>query len=424
MSTKVWIKNFDELAFTPERRIVLDIAQSGLDAIDTSEVVKKYVLLDSNFLVIKEQKYDLSLYKRIIVLGFGKASGLAALALEEVLGNRITEGAIIGLEKVNTKYIHSYTGTHPLPSMHNVNVAKKMAEMIAGVTEEDLVICLVSGGGSALLCWDEKEFEQGVELYQNYLKTGDDIRGLNTVRKHISKVKGGGLIKMLYPATIIGLIFSDVAGEDNSRFVDSGPTYYDDSTEADAQAIIDKYQLGKYELLETPKDKKYFEKVSNVVLVSNMTALQAMKTKSEELGLPATIVSAELLEPADVTLKKITDAANPGQVVLGGSEIKIVVTKPGGRGGRNTYLAAYALPHLLTNDVFAAVASDGLDNGDCAGAIIDENTMLKIREDGVNAEDYVERFDGYSLFELTGNELIFTGPTEANVSDYLILYRK
>jgi glycerate-2-kinase len=154
-----------------------------------------------------------------------------------------------------------------------------------------------------------------------------------------------------------------------------------------------------------------------------MTALQAMKVKSEELGLPAIIVFAELLEPADVTLKKIMDAAVPGQVVLGGSEIKIVVTKPGGRGGRNTYLAAYALPHLLTTDVFAAVASDGLDNGDCAGAIIDKNTMLTIRKDGVNAEEYVENFDGYSLFELTGNELIFTGPTEANVSDYLILYR-
>jgi glycerate-2-kinase len=420
--SKSWINNKPQLATTAERELVLNIAEAGLTAIDTDTVMREFIKLDGQTLTVNDQTFNLAKYKRVLVLGFGKASGKAAKSLDDILGNIITDGVVISLKKSDCKHIRTFVGTHPLPSLENLQVAEQMAELIKNVSADDLVICLVSGGGSALLTWTKEECDQGIKLYNSYLKTGDDILGLNTVRKHISQAKGGGLAKMLYPATVIGLIFSDVAGH-HTNMVDSGPTFKDDSTVADAQAIIDKYQLGDFVLNETPKEDKYFTNVHNITVVSNVTALHAMKDAAEQLGHKAVIVSEELFDPPHTTMQKMLDAAEPGTIVLGGSEIKITVTKSGGRGGRNTYLATYALLHLTHQDTFAAVASDGLDNSDCAGAIVDAQTK-QAAHNKIQITDYLENFDGYSLFEKTGHELIFTGPTEANVSDYLILYRK
>ncbi len=419
---KTYITNREQIATTKERQLVLDIAEAGLNAIDTDSVMRKFIKLDGRTITVKDQTFDLSKYKRVLVLGFGKASGKAAKSLDDILGNEITDGVVISLKKSDCKHIRTYVGTHPLPSLENLQVAEQMAELIKNISEGDLVICLVSGGGSALLTWTKEECDQGVKLYNNYLKTGDDIMDLDMLRKHISAAKGGGLAKMLHPATVIGLIFSDVAGG-HDNFVSSGPTFKDDSTVADAQAIINKYQLGDFILNETPKEDKYFEHIHNITLVSNVTALDAMKKTAENLGHKAVIVSAELYDPPHATMQKMLDAAQPGTIVLGGSEIKLTVTKSGGRGGRNTYLATFALLHLTHQDTFLAMDSDGLDNSDCAGAIVDAQTK-EAAHNKIQITDYLENFDGYSLFEKTGHELIFTGPTEANVSDYLILYRK
>lgn len=419
-----WITNRNQIATTPERELVLTVAEAGLDAIDTAQVVHNSLKLNGTQLSIKNQNFDLSQYQRVLVLGFGKGSSKAAKALDDVLGNHITDGVVISLKTSDCQHIRTFAGTHPLPSMQNVAVAQTMAEMIKDISSDDLIILLLTGGGSALLCWDEQELEQGTRLYNSFLKTGDDIKALNTVRKHISQTKGGGLAKMLYPATVVSLIFSDVAGN-NDHVVVSGPTFLDTSTVADAQAIIDKYDLGLFTLNETPKEQKYFEKVHNMTLVSNVTALEAMKEQAEQLGTKALVVSAEMFTPADKTLDVLLKNAGPGTMVLGGSEIKLVVTKQtGGRGGRNTYLATYALNHLTDQDTLAAVASDGLDNSDCAGAIVDASTKQSLKEKNLNPDEYLANYDGYGLFEKTGHELIFTGPTEANVSDYLILYRK
>ena len=249
---KVWIQNKQQLSKTSARAKVLEIIEAGYNAIDTECVVKASVKLDGSILTIKSQSFDLNDFKNVYVLGFGKASAKAALALESILGDHITDGIVVSIKTADTKRIRTYVGTHPLPSYQNVEVAERMQELIAKIAEKDLVISLASGGGSALLCWTKEECDQGIRLYQNYLKTGEDIKGLNTVRKHISLVKGGGLAKILHPATVVSLIFSDVAG-DNYHFVDSGPTYKDTSTIADAKSIIDQYSLGEYDLLETPK---------------------------------------------------------------------------------------------------------------------------------------------------------------------------
>ncbi len=420
---KTWIQNIQAVATTPERETVLKIVEAGYNAIDTKMVLQSSVQLNGKTLTVKGETFDLSRFKRLFVLAFGKASGRAALVLEHILGDKITAGVAIGITAAPTKIIQTFIGTHPLPSEQNVAIANKMAALIADITEDDLVINLISGGGSALLCWTDDEREQGVRLYQNYLRTGDDIKGLNTVRKHLSQVKGGGLAKMLYPATVISLIFSDVAGN-NYHFVDSGPTYLDASTIADAQAIIDKYSLGKFFLTETPKDPKLFERVHNVPIVSNMIALEAMAQCAKDLDLESSILSAELFETADETLKKISTAAKPGTVILGGSEINLIVDKPGGKGGRNCYFGMKAFRYLGENDVVAAMASDGLDNSDCAGVILDTTSLYRATSMELPLQEYLANFDGYDFFEKLGHELIFTGPTEANVSDFIVWYKK
>jgi len=421
---KRWIKNFDELATTENRKLVLEIAEAGLSAINTEEVILNSIKLENDILVIKDQSFILSKFKRIKVVGFGKASCEAAQALEKVLGDKINEGAVIGLHKVTCDYIETFAGTHPRPSEANIEAGKKIYEIIKDSKEDDLIIVLVSGGGSALLVSSEEECLQGQNIYDNFLKTGKTINEMNNIRKHLSVLKGGGLAKIAYPATVIGLIFSDVPG-DNFSEVASGATYKDEATNADVQKIINEYDLGKYELIETPKEDKYFEKVHNFILVSNKTAVEAMAKKVEELGLEVNIVSTELYDEVDSALKKIFEAQKENTVVLAAGEPKLVVTKKGGSGGRCLYMGLRAIKTKIVdeNSVLIPLASDGMDNSDAAGAVIDKNTLEKIEKLGIDVDDYLDRFDTYPVFQKSG-DMILTGPTGANVSDLMILLTK
>jgi glycerate-2-kinase len=304
-----WIKNFNELATTPNRKTALEIMEAGLNAINTEEVIKDKIKLENNTLAIMGENFDLSKFKKIKVVGFGKSSCEAALALEKILGSKISEGAVIGLNKVTCDIVETFAGTHPKPSPLNIEAGKKIYEIISGSTAEDLIIVLVSGGGSALLCPTEGECDQEGKLYDSFLASGQTIKQINTVRKHLSLLKGGGLAKVAYPATVIGLIFSDVPG-DNFAEVASGPTYKDVTTIADAQKIITENKLGEFNLFETPKEDKYFEKVHNFVLVSNEIAVEAMAKESQKLGLSVKIVSTDLYDEVDEALKKIFQVSN------------------------------------------------------------------------------------------------------------------
>src|SRR3989338_5113346 len=328
------IKNFNELAINDNRKSILSIVEAGLDFIDTEKVVFNSIKLKDNILSIHEENFDLSKFKRIKIVGFGKASCQAAMALERILGNKIEEGVVIGLEKTVCERVQTFAGYHPRPSTMNIAAGKKIYDIANQSKEDDLIIAIVSGGGSALLCPTNAECEQGIKLYDLSIQCGEKITELNTIRKHLSFLKGGGLAKIAYPATVIGLIFSDVPGD---RFEDvaSGPTYKDKTTVHDAEMIIHEHNLGKFDLVETPKEDKYFEKVHNFVLVSNKTAVEAMVKKSKELGLEAKIISTELYENIDVVLKKIFSAQKEptGFVILAAGEPKLEVTKKGGSGG-------------------------------------------------------------------------------------------
>ncbi|MFA6257844.1 MAG: DUF4147 domain-containing protein [Candidatus Paceibacterota bacterium] len=446
--TKHWIKNFDQLATTENRKNALKIVEAGFDAINTEEVIKNKIKLEDNILFINNESFDLNKFKNIKVVGFGKDSMDGALAIEKILGSKIKEGAVIGITKVDCTHIETFTGTHPRPSEVNVTAGKKIYEMIKDSNTDDLIIVLVSGGGSSLLCYPESENTEGSKLYDAFLGSGKTIIEMNTIRKHLSLLKGGGLAKLAYPATVIGLIFSDVPGNDFED-VASGATYKDETTIDDAKKIITENNLGEFDLIETPKEDKYFEKVHNFVLVSNKTAVEAMAKKAEEFNLETNIVSTELYDEIKEALKKIFSSNKtnegfsqvlgspgpyPGQTIqkpfigfvkLAAGEPSIEVTKEGSKGGRNLHMGLEAIKMKLVDDdsVFIAFASDGMDNSDVAGAIIDKDTLDKVEKLGLDVDDYIERFDSYDFFQKTG-DVIITGPTGANVSDLMILLTK
>ncbi len=416
-----WINNLDALATTPARRQALQVVEAGLDAIDTEQAIRSSVSLEGETLSIGDMAVDLVRFKRIRIVGFGKASCTAAVALEQMLGLRIKDGVVIDVVSAKCEFIKTFVGTHPRPSDENVLAARDIIAMAQEVSEDDLVLVIISGGGSALLCWPQSECDQGQQLYDEFLKVGGTITELNTVRRHISSLKGGGLAKLFYPAKVIGLIFCDVPGNQCEQ-VASGPTFRDDSTVDDAKNILDKYGITGFELMETPKDERFFKNVTNIMLVSNTMALDAMVEKGKALGFSPVILSSALYDAPSQVIEKMMKELDRHDMVLAGGEPTIIVEGEQGSGGRNTYLAMCVLSHLQENMVFASVGSDGLDNSDAAGGIVDAQTMVRARELGLDFDAHLKRFDSYGFLQKTG-DLLFTGPTGANVSDLLLLMR-
>lgn len=416
------IKNFSEINKTQAREHILTIGEAGLEAIDTEKIIKNSVSIKNQTLLIKEWSFDLSKFKNIKVIGFGKASCEASVALEKIIGSRITKGISLGVSTAACEYIQTYEGTHPLPSSINTKISHDILTMSQEAAADDLVIIVVSGGGSALLCWPQSECEQGKILYETFLKSGGSISELNIIRKHLSLLKGGGLAKALYPATVVGLIFSDIPGG-HYDMIASGPTYKDTTTRADAVKLINKYNLGHFDLIETPKEDKFFEKVFNIPLVSNNTALEAMQTTAEKLGYEAKILTDQNYEDAKTIITKMQSFLKRPGVLLVGGEQSLVVTKPGGKGGRCAYAATQALLQLNQKETFLFLASDGLDNGPAAGGVVDLYTKNQADLQKLDVKDYLERFDGLTLLEKTNSHLL-TGKTNANVSDLMVLLKE
>lgn len=413
------IRNYDALATTPVRRDALDIIESGFQAIDTAAVVRDRVRLEGTSLTVETKTYDLAAYRNVHVFGFGKASCEASAALEQILGDRLHAGISIGTRANACQTIKICEASHPLPSLENVRHSGEMVAQCEAVSPDDLVLVVISGGGSAMLCWPSSECEQGTRLYEASLRKGLTIQELNVVRKHISSLKGGGLAKLLYPATVVGLIFSDVPGN-MPDMVASGPTYPDDSTAADAQAIINKYELGSFELLETPKDTSLFKNITNIVLISNETALQAMAKTARALGYDSDIIASDMYDEPSSLVARFTAVARPHSVILGGGESRLIVPATAGHGGRNQHIALTAATVLRAGQLFASIASDGSDNNDSAGAVVDDTTVEHAIASGFDTDDTLRNFDEHALLEKTG-ALVYTGPTGANVSDVMFL---
>jgi glycerate-2-kinase len=418
------IQNKDALARTKERENMIHILNAGFSSISTENAIRNLVRIDGETLHVDGHIFDLNKYKNIYCIAFGKASGDAVLTLESILGAKLHGGVALDKSEYPTQLVKLYRGTHPRPSEDNVKASGEIYKLAEGLGEEDLAFVVVSGGGSSLLCWPESECQQGLLLYEAFLKVGGTIREINTIRKHISSLKGGGLAKTLYPATVISLILCDVSGgyyED----VASGPTYYDTSTVADAEAVLKKYDMSlPLYLNETPKDKKYFEKVYNIPVLSNVIALDAMEKKSRELGYNTKILGAEMYDAPDQALSIFMSKAEDNTVLLAGGEPSLAVTKKGGSGGRNEMTTLMALKHITEKDTFSSCASDGIDNqSKYAGGIVDYTSLTKSREIGLDLEQALSDFDPEPFLEKT-EDLVLTGETGSNVSDFLLMIRK
>lgn len=431
------IQNFEDLATTTERRLALELAEVGLEAIATRQAIHQAIKLEAGILKLVGKKKEFQLPKRVFVVGVGKCAIAAAEELEQILGDHLSGGLVIDVNKSITctlKKIECFVGTHPFPSDENIVVAGRLMESLQNLTAEDLVLVIVSGGGSTLLCLPENNgtcLEEKL-IVQALFEAAATIQELNVVRKHMSLARGGHLAKAAYPAQVVGLIFSDVPGDDLS-FVASGPTFRDETTVADADAILKKYgilQTCGFEhcgLIETPKEKQYFERVTNALIVSNSLALEAMAEKACRAGFAVEIVTKQLRgEASEVGRALITSLRSAGAktVQLYGGEttvrFKVTADQIASRGGRNHELGLSALGQLIDGEMVLALNSDGRDNSDYAGVIVDWPLRQLLVQKKLETEVFLQRYDSIGFFEVLGDGQIVTGSTGSNVSDLLI----
>lgn len=422
------IKNFRELATTPERKIVLELAETALSSIQPDKVFEENIHRHGNILTIVDQAFDLDKFERVFILGFGKGSAGNSNLLEKLIEDKLTEGYVIDTDEQKFKKIKFTKGTHPLPSEQNFKFTQNVLEKLSGLTERDLVLIVVCGGGSAMFVYPHSiTLEQKIAVGKALLKSGANITEMNIVRKHLSDVKGGGLAQILYPATVAALVFSDVPGNDMSTIA-SGPTTLDKTTIEDALHIIKKYKIEEEFLnsdafVEKPKSKKYFEKVHNIIVLSNQIALKAMLVKTKQLNNHAKIFSDRFEGDAKDAGKKLISMTHPGSILLVGGETTIHVKNKDGHGGRNQTLVLAALEYVRGSITICSFDSDGFDNTDFAGALGDYKTVKRATEIGLDINKFLETDNSFEFFEKT-REGIITGRLPSNVSDIMIVVRK
>ncbi len=433
------------------RKDAVDIFSCAVKAVDPGSAVKKKCSLEKTILTLGKHTYDIREFDNIFVVGAGKAGAPMALALEDMLEENISGGMI------SVKYGHGeilkrvdvIEAGHPLPDENGRMAAREILRVAKSAGEYDLVICLISGGGSALLCLPAP----GISLHdkqktvQALLSCGATIHQINTIRKHISAIKGGRLARAAYPATIVSLILSDVVGDDLD-VIASGPTVPDKSTFKECLEIIDAYRLQpelprsvllhltngvKGQIPETPgAGEPCFTKTGHTLIGSNYQAIFSASRRAEELGYHSLILSTMMQGNAVQSAKihaaiarEILKTGNPIPVpacILSGGEATVVI-KGKGTGGRNMELAlAFALEIAdAKHIVMLSAGTDGTDGPtDAAGALADADTCRKASAVGLSPAKYLEDNDSYHFFKAI-NDLFITGPTKTNVMDVRIM---
>lgn len=433
------------------KSVLEEIFLAGLKAVDPEEAIKRHVRLVQNRLQVGEYSYPLDSFERIIVTGFGKGTAPMAKALEDILGDRLTEGWITVKygHGVPLKKVRLMEAGHPVPDEAGLQATQFILDNLRECTEKDLVLCAFSGGGSALSPAPRARLELGEKqkTTQLLLECGATIFELNSIRKHLSVCKGGQLAQVAYPATVVSLFLSDVVG-DPLDVIASGPTVPDPSTFRDCIGIVERYGLSEklpprvFKLLqdgangligETPKPgDAVFEKVQNLVIGSNRAALLGSALKAKELGYNTLVLSSfiqgEAREVAKVFSaigKEITASGipiSPPACILAGGETTVTI-RGNGKGGRNQELALAAA--LAIEDwpqiAILSAGTDGSDGPtDAAGAISDGSTVRRAESKGMNPLDYLARNDSYRFFDSLG-QLLRTGPTRTNVMDMICL---
>jgi len=434
------------------RKLALEALEAALGAADPREIVKSKIIVKDNKLRISQHEFDLNKFKRIYVVGGGKASGKMAETLESILGNQISKG-IVNIPYNSGSYrtcrISLQEASHPIPDEAGMKGTKKILELVSQAEKNDLVICLISGGGSSLMPLPRNELtlEDKQQVTDALLKSGATINEFNTVRKHISDFKGGWLAKKAYPATIVNLILSDVIG-DPLDFIASGPTVPDSTTFGDAMEVLKRYKIwgnapqsvktllvnGQKGLIEeTPKKAdKAFKKVHNIVVGNNRSATLATCNSFQSFGMHTLLLTSFLEGEARhvgtilaAIAKEVVASGNPLPkpcgIVVGGETTVTVVGD--GKGGRNQEIALSAALKIygMEGIAIASLSTDGIDGPtEAAGALADGQTISRSKEQELIAKNFLARNDSYNFFSKL-NDVIFTGFTGTNVNDVSVI---
>jgi glycerate 2-kinase len=434
-------------------RHALRILRAALRAADPAEAVLRHLKLRGDTLVAGRQRYPLDKYRNVYVLGAGKAVAAMAQPVERLLGKRIG-GGLLNVKSGHAKYGHASPRLrrvelnecgHPIPDRNGEAGALRMAQIARQAGAEDLLICLISGGASALLPLPAPPItlEEKQETTQLLLNCGADIHEMNCIRKHLSQLKGGQLARFAYPATVLALILSDVIGDDLD-VIGSGPTVPDRSTFAEALAILEKYGIAaevplavrqrlSANLAETPKPgDKIFAKVQNLIVGSNRLAVDAAAGQARALGyrtcVLSTFMEGETKEVARVhaaiakEIRATGRPVKPPACVISGGETTVTI-RGTGLGGRNQEFALAAATDIagLKDTAVLSAGTDGTDGPtDAAGAIADGTTLVRAQSKGLDSAKFLANNDSYRFFDAL-DDLIKTGPTGTNVADVRIM---
>jgi hydroxypyruvate reductase len=448
----------------------LAIWQAGLEAVRSDRLVRDRVRVDGQWLVIAEEKFDLSSIRCIAVVGAGKAGAGMAAGLEAALGAElmaqkqltgwinVPQDCVTELDRIK---LHAARPARiNEPTSEGVIGAEQILKLVESLTEDDLCLCLISGGGSALLPApiDGISLADKQAVTQHLSAAGANIQQLNTVRKQLSRIKGGGLARACRARRLISLIISDVIG-DPLDIIASGPTVDDSSTPELALEVLEQFGARQAEI--SPAVFQYLKQaaqqkrlaaaprtcsVSNVVIGNNESAVKAAGAEAERRGYVTSTFAAQQLEgPAEKIGRQLAEAAlrlrseRGAQCLVTGGEptVKLAPAGQRGLGGRNQQLVLAALEHLLhaasgsadelpgrgslDDIVLLSGGTDGEDGPtDAAGAIIDADVFQKMRQQGCDPAVYLRRNDAYHFFQVL-DALIKTGPTHTNVCDVRVV---
>ncbi len=432
------------------------IFRESLRPVNPAGAVKNFVRIENDQLILgndgeDQNTLDLKQFDRISLVGGGKATAPMARAMEALLGGRIDKGLI------NVKYgfteklsaTRTVEASHPLPDENGVKGTEAIMNFLAKASDKDLIVSLISGGGSALLC----QPAQGISLREKQAVTGmlldcgASIDEINAVRKHISAAKGGQMARTAFPATVVNLMLSDVVG-DKMDVIASGPFVPDSSTFEDALGILRKYDLqdvpgsivqrledgAQGRIPDTPKEgDSVFLNVSNIIVGSNILALEGAEKKARELGYDTLILSSLIEgETRDVArvhcaiAREICRSGRPTQkpaCIISGGETTVTM-RGNGLGGRNQEFcltSAVEIAGLPEKIVVLSGGTDGNDGPtDAAGAVVDPYTVERGRKAGLSVVDFLNNNDAYHFLEKT-EDLLMTGPTNTNVMDVRLL---
>jgi glycerate 2-kinase len=437
----------ESLRRSPQGQAIARILAAAVNAADPAEALRRQVTRAGDVLNVAGERYDLNAFRGVYLLAMGKAALPMAEALTALLGERLTGGLAI------TKHapIHSrlpfplLEGDHPLPGRRSLEAGARAAAFLSALGREDLLFCLISGGGSALAAApiEGVSLEDLQALTAALLACGARIDEINALRRRLERLKGGGVVNLANGARTVGLILSDVVGSPLEAIA-SGPTAPDPTTRRQALAILSRYDLqGRIPASiskalrsapETPKpgDPRW-RRVQNVIVGSNLLAAQAALKQAEAEGFHPYLLRADLQGEARqaafelaTLLRQARQTGQPAPLpacLVAGGETTVTV-RGNGQGGRNTELALAAVTELagFPGVILAALATDGEDGPtDAAGAVVDGGTFRRAAALGLHPVEYLERNDSYSFFAALG-DLLKPGPTGTNVNDLIFLF--